>query len=218
VNISLEWRWIRDVKSNTFVYIIRAMNSRYASFSPTAEPGLPGMRGFTLIELMIVLAIAVILLATGVPSFVGFVQSVRLGTTAGAFMTSVRLARSEAARRGGRVVMCRSAGEGCAALGGWEQGWMVFHDANNNAEFDAGEPVIEQTEPVAEGLKFSGNQNVARYISFVSLGGTRMASGGFQAGTLTLCRHSPSPVEARQIVISSAGRFRLQRTQVDSCE
>ena len=85
--------------------------------------------GLTLVELLVVLAIAAILLSSGVPSFVRLVHSVQLSMASNAFLSSLRLARSEAQRRGGRVAVCKSAnGESCTSSGGWEQGWIVFHE------------------------------------------------------------------------------------------
>jgi type IV fimbrial biogenesis protein FimT len=93
----------------------------------------------------------------------------------------------------------------------------MVHDTDSNGALDEGELVVERVQPLPGGLKFTGNQNVARYISFISLGGTRMASGGLQSGTLTLC-HPRHSADARRIVFNSAGRTRVEKLSLSSCD
>lgn len=175
-------------------------------------------RGFTLIELLVVLVIAAVLLMVGVPSMTGIMNSIQLSAASNVFLSSLHLARSEAIKRNSRVALCKSAdGVSCASSGGWEQGWFVFHDANNNSALDSGEAVIDRAEPLSPSLRLTGNLNVASYVSFVSTGGTKLVSGAFQAGTLTLCRQSASGGGARQIILNAAGRPRIQKVTVATC-
>jgi type IV fimbrial biogenesis protein FimT len=176
------------------------------------------LRGLTSIELMAVIAIAGILFGAGIPSFLGAIRSARLTSAANGLHASLVLARSEAAKRHARVALCKSAdGAGCAAAGGWEQGWIVFHDANNNGARDAGEPIVSRFDPLPKDLRLSGNLNVARYVSYAPTGETKLASGAFQAGTITLCNVSSGSEDARQIVLNAVGRPRVQRTRVPGC-
>jgi type IV fimbrial biogenesis protein FimT len=71
--------------------------------------------------------------------------------------------------------------------------------------------------PLSSSMRLTGNQNVARYVSFTPTGSTRLIGGGFQAGTLTACRLSPFGGEARQIVLNAVGRPRVQKSAVSSC-
>lgn len=183
-------------------------------------PPLPqrAARGFTLTELLVVLTIVAVLATVGMPSMAAITDSIRLSSASNVFLSNLHLARSEAIKRNGRVVLCKSAdGVSCAGSGGWEQGWLVFHDANNNGTLDSGESVIERAQPLAGNLRLTGNLNVASYVSFVSTGATKLVGGGFQAGSLTLCRQSASGGEARQIILNAAGRPRIQRVAVDTC-
>lgn len=176
------------------------------------------LRGLTSIELMAVIAIAGILFGAGIPSFLGAIRSARLTSAANGLHASLVLARSEAAKRHARVALCKSAdGAGCAAAGGWEQGWIVFHDANNNGARDAGETIVSRVDPLPKDLRLSGNLNVARYVSYAPTGETKLASGAFQAGTITLCNASSGSEDARQIVLNAVGRPRVQRTRVPGC-
>jgi type IV fimbrial biogenesis protein FimT len=175
-------------------------------------------RGFTLIELMIVIAVASVLLGFGIPSMTALLNSNKLTAASNALLSSMRLARSEAFKRNSRVVLCKSGdGLSCTHAGGWEQGWIVFHDADGNGEHDGNEVIIERGNPLPDSLRLTGNSTVAKYLSFVATGSARMAGGGFQAGTVTVCNVSASGTEARQIVLNAVGRPRVQRVAVASC-
>jgi type IV fimbrial biogenesis protein FimT len=174
--------------------------------------------GATLLELMVVLAVSAILLGIGIPSFAALTSSSRLASTTNELVSSLHLARSEAIKRGSRTVMCTSAtGTACAGSGGWHQGWLVFHDANNNAVLDAGETVILARQALPAGFSLRGNEHVSEYISYTPGGATKLISGAFQAGTLTLCNESGGPGAARQVIISSTGRPRTVKAVLASC-
>jgi type IV fimbrial biogenesis protein FimT len=174
--------------------------------------------GFTLVELLVVLAIVAVLLGTAIPSFRGVIRSAKLSSATDSLFSSLLMARSEAAKRHARVVLCKSAdGSNCTTRGGWEQGWIVFHDANNNGLRDPGEDVVSRVNAMAGEMRFSGNLNVAKYVSYAPTGETKLASGAFQAGTITLCSASSTSQEARQIVLSSVGRPRVQKARVATC-
>jgi type IV fimbrial biogenesis protein FimT len=174
--------------------------------------------GFTLIELLVVLAIASVLAGVAVPSFRALLDSIRLTSASNDLFSSLLLARGEAVKRNGRVALCKS-GDGvtCAATGGWEQGWLVFHDMNNDGQHDESEEVLQRAQSLSSGLRLRGNMNVARYISYTPGGTAKLVSGAFQAGTITMCNASSGRGAARQIVLSAAGRPRVQRATVESC-
>jgi type IV fimbrial biogenesis protein FimT len=69
--------------------------------------------------------------------------SLKLKSATSAIHNSLMLARSEAIECNGRVVICKSiTGSMCFTVGGCEQGWIVFVDANNNAKVDGGEEIL----------------------------------------------------------------------------
>ncbi len=159
-----------------------------------------------------------ILVTVAIPAYSNMLTSHRLATQSNTFLSALHFARSEAIKRNGRVVVCKSSsGEACAAGGGWEQGWMVFDDANNNASLDAGENLLRRGQALAEGFVMAGNAPVAAYVSYTPLGLTKKTSGAFQAGTITLCQSAASGGDARQIVISITGRPRINKATAKSC-
>ena len=100
-------------------------------------------RGFTVIELMIVLTIGAILLAIGMPSFVDFMRESRAGSAMSALTGDLQLARSEAVKRNARVLLCARANPtstACTAAPSataWMNGWLVCMDRNVDGACDA---------------------------------------------------------------------------------
>lgn len=176
----------------------------------------PG-RGFTLVEMLVVVTTTAVLAGVAVPAMARMIDSARLTFFANDFLASMFLARSEAIKYKGRSSLCKSSnGTSCAVGGGWEQGWIVFRDANNDGRVDPGEQVVHYTQALPAGFRLTGNQNIASYISFAPSGRTRMVSGAFQAGTLTLCKQA-ADTAARQIVINNAGRARVVQDPAHLC-
>ena len=177
-----------------------------------------GCTGVTLIELLVVILIAAIFQILAAPAFLSIRNSMRLTTAVNSLFASLHFARGEAIKRNARVVVCKSAvGNACAATGGWDQGWIVFHDANNNAVLDTGEALLSRENALPSPISFTGNDPVARYVSYTGMGSTRFTSGQLQMGTLTVCQPSVMSVDARQIVISSTGRSRTLRKTATRC-
>ena len=184
----------------------------------TSHPSSRACRGFSLTELMVTLAVMSTLLTLAVAGWTSVANSMKLTALSNTFLSQLHTARSEAIKRNARVAMCKSPdGVLCVSTGGWEQGFLVCHDGNNNGVRDAQETIVYRIAALPRGFRLSGNMNVAKYVSFAGDGGTHLMSGAFQAGTLTLCRESFSPSEAREIVINSVGRPRIRKTTVPMC-
>lgn len=75
-------------------------------------------RGFTLIEMMVVVTIAAVMLGLGLPSFKSFIAGQRVKTAASDFASAAVYARSEAIKRNAEVSVV-------AAASGWKNGWSV---------------------------------------------------------------------------------------------
>lgn len=175
-------------------------------------------RGFTLTELMVTLSISATLLAVSVPAFDQLLVSKRLTTYANDMFSTLLLARSEAIKRNRRVVLCKSLDnrQTCIGTGGWDQGWMVFVDLNNDASWAVDEPLVRKMPALQSGYVLNGNASISNYVSYDSQGMTKQASGAFQAGTFTLCPPAPAVSGyGRKIVISASGRPRVSK--ITSC-
>jgi len=86
--------------------------------------------GFTMVELLVVVAILAVLASLAGPSFSDMMQKNRLSAAAAAMQKSLSLARSEAIRRGidARVTVAAT-----TTAGAWANGWVVFADKTANA-------------------------------------------------------------------------------------
>lgn len=168
--------------------------------------------GFTLIELMVTVAMIAIVLTIGVPSFQQMIMNNRMATQANDFVGSMNLARSEAVKRGQRVALCKTADPfaatpACITSGAWGQGWLIFVDSNNDATLDAAEVLLRVHESISPST-LTGAANVANYLSYAADGTTRLISNAFQSGTLTLCPGT-SGMTGRSIAINVTGRAQI---------
>lgn len=149
-----------------------------------------GERGFTLVELMIVLVVAAVLLGLAVPSMSQFTLSGKLRAYSNEIVASVALARSEAIKRNQPVRLCvaNADGDDCEA-GGWENGWIVI---------SSDDEVLLRQQAIDDGFKIISAEDE---LSF-------QASGvGSTSATLTVCRATPSVGDQERIVtISATGR------------
>ncbi len=109
--------------------------NRHPILASPATPRLAGAarrhrRGFTLMELMITIAIAAILVGLSASPMSQLFASNRVQTEASSFVADLMYARSEAIRRGQGVSVCASSnGSTCLAANTWQSGWIVFSDA-----------------------------------------------------------------------------------------
>lgn len=173
------------------------------------KPSILGLKGFTLIELMVVVAVAAVLVTLAVPSFDASILSNRLGSFANSFVAAAQVARGEALKRNAPVRLCRSAnGTSCATSGGWEQGWIVFADTNNNAVVDTGETVVQIQQAIPTGYQLTGD---TYSIAFQSLGDVSPSAN------LVLCRKTPLGSQERRITISAIGRTAVTTEKTGVC-
>ena len=93
------------------------------------------MSGFTLVEIMISIAVVAILLTIGIPSFRYVTNSNRIAAEINGLLGDMQYARSEAITEGQTVTVCVSTNStSCAgaAVSTWEKGWLVFSDVNGD--------------------------------------------------------------------------------------
>lgn len=167
--------------------------------------------GFTLLELTITLLIISLILTIALPGFSHQIQSNHTRSATLDLLESINHARTLAISHGQRATIRNR--------GGWEQGWQVFIDKNNNGLFDE-DDVLLQERQASDRIKISGNRWVADYMSFIPSGESRLVGrnngGGFQAGTLTLCPAAPGA--GYKLVLARSGRLRMETITAAECE
>ena len=98
--------------------------------------------GVTLVELLVSIAILAVLMTVAVPSFQTFIVSNQVGAFSDHLYASLLLTRSEAIKRNGHAVICKSS-DGATCTGNWNNGWIVFADSNKDGS-PSGETIIQK--------------------------------------------------------------------------
>lgn len=182
----------------------------------TGRAPLRRPRGFTLVELMVGLAIIGVLLLVAVPSFNDAILSNKLSSVSNSFSAGVALARSEAIKRNATsaapVKMCRSSdGAQCATSGSWQQGWIIFNDLDNDGALDSAETLLLRQGELPRGFVLTGDSYDVRFL------GTGLIDPAV-ALAFKACRYSPSVgSQDRAIAIGVTGRVSITTTATGTC-
>ncbi|MBI3900242.1 MAG: GspH/FimT family pseudopilin [Gammaproteobacteria bacterium] len=157
------------------------------------------VRGFTLVELMMTLAIAVILGTVAIPSMRSIINANRLASTTNDFVSSLSLARSEALKRGFNAVVCKSGGgTTCVTTGTWDNGWIVFADLDNSNSWSTGDVLIRRYDSLGSSTAITTSSNSIVY----DRQGQATASA-----TYTVCNSAVS--KKKVVTVSTSGQHAL---------
>jgi len=168
--------------------------------------------GFTLIELMVSLAIVVILLGVAVPSLTTFQRNAQLTTFTNTMLASMNAARGEAMKRGRYAMVVPK------DLSNWSSGWIVFVDVDRSQTYDVAADITILTQGAAPSyLTLTGNGSASDtagpYLMFDASGYSKLKAGGFGACTLEVKRNDVSGTDQlaqiRRLKIASTGRARI---------
>jgi len=165
--------------------------------------------GFTLVELMLVLAVAAVVLALAAPDLRDLVRRQQLKAASADLLAAVGLARAQALARGQTViVLARDAAEGGGD--GWAAGWRVFADRDGDGRPGAGDPIIAEHGPLAAGTRSASAFSTPAATPYIAYNGAGRGCGrthGAAArwGTLSLFHGGAT----RRITINMLGRARL---------
>lgn len=178
--------------------------------------------GFTIPEIMITIGLVAIVLSTAVPSISSMIKDNRLATQLNSVVTHIHVARTEAAKRDARVILCRSASPNASSpvCGGstriWESGYIVFADDGNysNKVYDAGtDTLLIRGQPAKSGIKMRTNGPWDNRLEFNSDGTTN--ENGFTA-LMVLC-DSRGNSNGRKILVAANGIPRMYADNIDDC-
>ncbi len=185
---------------------------------PVAACPQRGMRGFTLIELIVAIAVVGILVAVAVPSFASLVNGNRLTASVNELAAGIQSARMEAIRRNSRVVLCRSDnGSTCNAGAGSWKGWISFVDANADNAPDGGvgsilrAATVPGTVEIDPSPSVSGNSNL---IIVRTDGMVRANDRSLLRTALLICMPTSLPPENQRLLTLFAGS-RITVTRAD---
>lgn len=178
------------------------------------------MRGFTLIELMVTVAVLAVLLAIAAPSFASLLASNRMSTQANEFIGALNLARSEAVRRAKPVAVRSNDADNYA------KGWKVFSDSDADGDIP-GSATAEDGTVIREASAFSGTPTVKRqtctgspcayadsaaadrvFLVFNARGGIAATSDAY----FKVCDPSNTSVKGRRIKVNAVGKISLLGT------
>lgn len=157
--------------------------------------------GFTLIELIVTLAVLAIVMSIALPSMSNFGLGSKLSSYANSLISSIHFARSEAIKRNQVVTLCVSANGASCTSGGWEQGWIVLTNSG----------VAQRQNAMKDGFEVTEN-NALDTITFQPTG-----LGATQASFI-ICRSSPDPGNTERVVtVSLSGRPSIEKTSNGTC-
>ena len=166
--------------------------------------------GYTLIELMVVLAIAAILLTLVVPFFQTQVSNARMSAATSNFLSTFMSARSEASARSNFVTVCKrnADGDGCVATAAddWTLGWITFVDDNGDGVRDPGDEIIQIHEPLPAPLRAKGQDQLVteHRITYRPNGQTNLDS----TSKIVVCYDNDinNQTQPKAIVVSMLGK------------
>jgi type IV fimbrial biogenesis protein FimT len=163
-------------------------------------------RGFTLVELAVVLAIAAVTMSVALPDLRQMIRSQQLKAAVGDLFGAIDLARTQAIARGRKVMLAPADG----AANDWSGGWVVFVDEDGDRRPGGAEEVIMRHEALAPGIAVDGafsSQQGAAYLAYNSMGRSCSDTSSLAArwGTLSLAMGQ----QRRRIKINMLGRARI---------
>jgi len=180
---------------------------------PTGQASPGRQTGFTLLELMITMAIAAILLTVAVPSFQTTISNNRLATQTNSLVTDINIARSEAAKRGTGVVLCSSSNPNapaptCIGAGNaWTSGWIVFVNGPGDTDASQFDVATDELIKVGQAIGRTATILTANTLNTFTYNGDGTSSIAVNAD-FSICDDRGEPF-GRQVQIRPTGRPRL---------
>lgn len=159
-------------------------------------------KGYTFIETVTALAVAMILFAVAAPNFASIIRTNELVSSVNDIVRAVNLTRTEAIRTGGSSSLCASSDQISCNSSNWQDGWILFSDFNGNGVIDSNSNdaivLVNNSLPPAVIIKAS---NTSR-LTFTSDG---FLPPGFNA-SFDICSKLGSGIKGRNIMVNAVGR------------
>jgi type IV fimbrial biogenesis protein FimT len=162
------------------------------------------IRGFTLIEAVIALAVASILVGTAVPAWMGAIDNAHASSTKAALLEALTRSISHAALAGSEVVLCPGDSAGCRDTPDWSGGWIAYADIDGDRQRGANETLL-QAEPALAGSVHLRTTTGRTRLVFQPNGGNAGSNV-----TFTLC-DGRGATQATTLVLANDGRLRTGR-------
>ena len=174
------------------------------------------LRGFTLIELMVTVALLAVILGLAVPSFRTALQNNRITAQANDFLTAFQLGRSEALKRNAPVVVCASSnGQSCG--GPWVDGWIVAEDRANAGDSTLAQDLqVLRVWPGPQGGTTLSPSDAPRVFRFLPRGAMDGEMGLSYPVTLEMSIPDCRGDQVRNILINRSGRVTVERAACSS--
>lgn len=173
----------------------------------------PKHHGFTVIELLIVVAIAGLLVGLAMSLYGNAVSAGHAAAAKGALAESVNLAFLQSSLRSQYVVLCASTdGEACDGGLDWSAGWIAFVDTDHDRERGNGEPLLRAYAPLQHGVRLRTSTGRTRIVF--------QPFGGVNAGTnvtFTFCDERGA-AKASTLVLANSGRMRTAEATASQAE
>lgn len=168
------------------------------------------LRGFTLVELMVTVAVVAILATVAAPQIQGFVAAYRLRTVTNELASSLAYARSEAIKRGWSVTLCKSANASAAQptcstanSTSWQQGWLIFVDYNEDRQLTVNAPADQLLRAVVpEVTDMTITTNNGAYVAYKGSGTAIAGTANQTPADFAICLNG----EGRIVELSATGR------------
>jgi len=141
-----------------------------------------GSRGFSLVELIVVMTVVGIVIGIAVPSYRYVTNSNRVSAEINQLLGDMQYARSEAVKEGSTVTVCPSnnattSSPSCLTSGAsWSSGWMVFSDANSDGAYGTGDALLRAQPALNSNDTLVPSDTGVTYISFNREGFTAISS------------------------------------------
>jgi len=160
-------------------------------------------QGFTLIELMVVIALIAIIASLAAPDFQRMIARQKLNVTASDLLVSVMQARGEAIKNNRQAIVQPLISTD------WSRGWLIYVDINNNKTYDEGTDTLITKVLAADNsvLQYEAvrNNTVGNLIGFDSSGFVL----GADAGRIVFSSSILGASYRKGVVISRTGRGRI---------